>query len=354
MRMDGEHLLKLIREIHADIRAAVTLACESGPRETVSSVVEDGEGDTIYAIDRISETMLVDLFESKIASHVPILLVAEGLSGGRVALPRGIKDSEAVWRVIADPIDGTRCLMYQKRSGWILTGVARNHGEETSLADIELAVQTELPLVKQHLSDTLWAIRGKGVGAERLNRFTGERSPFIPRPSAAADLTHGFGSITRFFSGGRDILASIDDEIAYAALGSGREGKAYIFEDQYLSTGGQLYELMVGHDRFLADLRPLLRPVLQQRGLQPGLCCHPYDLCTELIAREAGILVTDETGLPLRALLNLEADVAWIGYANTHLHKLVTPLLRSALECRALLANGAQTEINPTVSNTGS
>ena len=352
--MDGEQLLQSIRRIHEDIRAAVTLACESGPRETVSTVVEDGEGDTIYAIDRISETMLVDLFERKIATHVPILLIAEGLRGGRIGLPRGIKDSEAVWRVIADPIDGTRCLMYQKRSGWILTGVAPNRGEETSLADIELAVQTELPLVKQHLCDTLWAVRGKGVQAERLNRLTGERSPIIPQPSAARDLTHGFGSVTRFFSGGRDILASIDDEIACGALGPGREGKGYIFEDQYLSTGGQLHELMVGHDRFLADLRPLLRPVLQQRGLQPGLCCHPYDLCTELIAREAGVLVTDEAGLTLRAPLNLEADVAWIGYANAHLHSLVAPLLHSALESRALLAGAAQNRNQPTVSNRGS
>ncbi|MEA2539849.1 MAG: hypothetical protein QOH35_1215, partial [Acidobacteriaceae bacterium] len=79
--MDGEQLLQSIRGIHEDIRAAVTLACESGPRETVSTVVEDGEGDTIYAIDRISETMLVDLFERKIATHVPILLIAEGLRG---------------------------------------------------------------------------------------------------------------------------------------------------------------------------------------------------------------------------------------------------------------------------------
>ena len=335
--MDEAQLLQLIREIHEEICTAVTSACESAPRDAVATIVQDDEGDTIYAIDRISETMLVDLFESKIASRVPILLIAEGLRGGRLALPRGIKESEAVWRIIADPIDGTRCLMYQKRSGWILTGVAQNYGEETSLDDIELAVQTELPLVKQHLCDTLWATRGKGVGAERLNRFTGERSRFIPQPSTARDLAHGFGSVTRFFSGGRDILALIDDEIACAALEAGREGKAYIFEDQYLSTGGQLYELMIGHDRFLADLRPLLRPILQQRGLQPGLCCHPYDLCTELIAREAGVLVTDEVGLPLRAPLNLETDVAWVGYANAYLHTLVAPLLHSALERHELL-----------------
>ena len=70
-------------------------------------------------------------------------------------MPEGDSRIDARWRVIVDPIDGTRGLMYQKRPAWILTGVAPNRGEATSLADIELAVQTEIPLVKQHLSDQL-------------------------------------------------------------------------------------------------------------------------------------------------------------------------------------------------------
>jgi len=73
-------------------------------------------------------------------------------------------------------------------------------------------------------------------------------------------------------------LAAIDDEISIGALGPEREGKAQSFEDQYLSTGGQLYELIMGHDRFQADLRPLLRSILKARGLQIGIVCHPYDL----------------------------------------------------------------------------
>jgi fructose-1,6-bisphosphatase/inositol monophosphatase family enzyme len=337
MSLEEDWLLQAIRRIHEEIREAVTAACEGGHSEELSAVLEDGEGDTIYAVDRISETMLVDLFEREIASRDPILLIAEGLSGGRIGLPRGIKDSEAVWRIIADPIDGTRCLMYQKRSGWILTGVARNRGEETSLADIALAVQTELPLIKQHLCDVLWAVRGSGAHGERFNRLTRERRPLLPQPSKATGLAHGFSSVTRFFSGGRDILAAVDDEISLAAAGVGREGKAYCFEDQYLSTGGQLYELMMGHDRFLADLRPLLRPVLQQRGLPCGLCCHPYDLCTELIAREAGVLISNEAGLPLQALLNVDAEVSWAGYANVNIHSLVEPLLHSSLKGHGLL-----------------
>jgi len=58
-----------------------------------------------------------------------------------------------------------------------------NRGEATTLADIELAVQTELPLIKQHLCDTLWATRGKGAYAERVNRLTGERAPLVLQPS---------------------------------------------------------------------------------------------------------------------------------------------------------------------------
>lgn len=330
-------LLQAIRSIHEEIRTAVVSACEQSPTEEITRVVEDGDGDTIYSVDRISEGILVDLFERKIASQASIVLIAEGLTGGKVVLPRGTREADAKWRVIADPIDGTRCLMYQKRSGWILTGVAQNRGELTTLADIELAVQTEIPLVKQHLSDTLWAFKGTGTHGERFNRITGERNLLRVGPSTARGLEHSFCSVSRFFSGGRDVLAAIDDDIAFGAAGNGREGKAYCFEDQYLATGGQLYELMMGHDSFQADLRPLLRTILEQRGWRTGLCCHPYDLCTELIAREAGVLISDEAGRPLAAPMNLTADVAWTGYANPHIRKLVEPLLHLALERRGLL-----------------
>src|SRR6185503_285427 len=75
--------------------------------------------------------------------------------------PKGSREADCRWRILVDPLDGTRGLMYQKRSAWVLTGVAPNRGAATQLSDIVLAVQTEIPLVKQHLCDQLWAIRGK-------------------------------------------------------------------------------------------------------------------------------------------------------------------------------------------------
>ena len=96
---------------------------------TLSRIDHDSLGDTIYAVDRVSEEILVSFIEREIAQYVPVILIAEGLPGnGQITLPHGVLESEAVWRIIIDPIDGTRGLMYQKRSAWILTGVAPNKG----------------------------------------------------------------------------------------------------------------------------------------------------------------------------------------------------------------------------------
>jgi fructose-1,6-bisphosphatase/inositol monophosphatase family enzyme len=337
MTHDISELLGPIQRLHQSIQASVVEACVKSEPGELFRIDRDTEGDTIYAIDRISEDLLVEFFEQEIASRAPLVLIAEGIEQGKLVLPKGSDERDAVWRIIVDPIDGTRALMYQKRSAWILTGVAPNRGPETSLKDIELAVQTEIPLVKQHLADSLWAIRDCRVGAERLNRLTGERTPMRMCPSNADTIAHGFAMVARFFPGAREELAAIDEEIVIGALGPVRPGKAHCFEDQYLSTAGQLYELMAGHDRFVADLRPLMEQPLAAQGKALGICCHPYDLCTELIARELGVIVTGARGEPLDARLSTEPDVAWVGYANKAIRAQMEPLLQRALSRRGLI-----------------
>jgi len=327
-------LLAAIRALHRRIRRDVLRACEDAHVSTLSDIARDEEGDTVYAIDRVAEHVLVGELGRTIASrNEPVILVGEGLPGGEVIVPEGADRAAARWVIIVDPIDGTRGLMYQKRPAWILTGVASGPGPHT-LADIELAVQTEIPLVKQHLSDQLWALRGGGAHAQRYNRLTGTSTPLPLQPSSAPSIAHGYATIARFFPGARDELAAVDDAIVRGALGPHAAGKAHCFEDQYASTGGQLYELIAGHDRFIADLRPLLRPLLSRRGLPPALACHPYDICCALIAEESGVIVTDASGQPLDAPLDVEAEVAWAGYANGRIRAQIEPLLQAALRER--------------------
>lgn len=326
MIRDADRLLGRLRQIHAAMRDTVVAGCERAGAnlESLAAVVGSDAGDTIFALDRVSEEALIDHFEA-LAREWPILLVAEGLGEtGRRVLPDRASPEIAV---IVDPIDGTRGLMYQKRPGWILTGVAPFRGDGTSLSDITLALQTEIPLLKQHLSDSLWVVGNGAPAGERLNRLTGARSPIAPRPSRARTIEQGFGGLSRFFPGRRGILAEIDDAIVQRVLGELPPGRAVAFEDQYISSAGQLYELMMGHDRWTADLRPLVWAKLGQRGL----CCHPYDLATAAIARAAGVEVTDGRGGPLDAPLDVETDVAWAGFANAALRAQVEPVLQKIL-----------------------
>ena len=334
MIRESADLLTRLRAIHEAIRQAVLTACEQSAAEQLAVAAGHVGGDTIYAIDRVSERVLLEHF-ADLATQWSCVLVAEGLGpSGRVDLPLGAR-GDAELQIIVDPIDGTRGLMYQKRPAWILTGVARNRGAATTLADIELAVQTEIPVLKQHLCDTLWVLDGE-VGGERFDRISGQRTPLSPRPSRAETIAEGYGGVARFFPGARDVLAAVDDEVAERILGPVQRGRAQVFEDQYISTGGQLYELVMGHDRWIADLRPLVEPLLRERGRALGLCCHPYDLCTESIARAAGVMVTDEHGRRLTAPLDVTSDVAWIGIANERLRDQLWPVLREVLAERGL------------------
>ncbi|MDX2052573.1 MAG: hypothetical protein SFV15_09300 [Polyangiaceae bacterium] len=336
--MHISEFLPVLSELHAAIRSAVVKACESQSIEAVSAIADDSDvADTIFAIDKVSEELLHAMLEPHAKRLGGILLIAEGLPEAGLRLPHDQPEESLKWRVIVDPIDGTRGLMYQKRSAWVLTGVAPNRGKATTLLDIELAVQTEIPLVKQHLCDVFSAIRGQGVTATRLNRLTGVSVPLFVRPSKAHTIEQGYSALTRLFPGARDVLAAIDEDLVARVLGPAKASRAQCFEDQYASTAGQLHELLVGHDRFLADLRPLMDSVLASRGLPSAMYCHPYDICTSLIAEEGDVVVRAADGSQLDVPLDVTTPVAWAGYANATIQAQVEPALLQILRERQLI-----------------
>lgn len=334
--MQPHDFVTFIKKVHQHIRDTVVAACEVSALEQLAAVTGHEGGDTIFAIDRVSEAVLLAQF-AELGTHVPFRLVAEGLGPqGIHDFPAGVHDDALQFVVIVDPIDGTRGLMYQKRAAWILTGVAPYRGDATNLSDISVAVMTEIPLVKQHLCDTLWAIKGEGAHAERFDRIRGTTVALPIRPSQATTIRQGFGNIARFFPGDRARLAAVDDMVVANMLGEAPQGRALSFEDQYISTGGQLYELLMGHDRWLADVRPLLLPPKDRHGSQPMLCCHPYDVCTELIAREAGLVVCQANGMPLDAPLDVNSPVSWVAVANETLAHSLIPVLQQALRTHGM------------------
>lgn len=331
-KLQANEILSRIKRIHSEIRAMVLAHLNDQTPESLASVVAETSGDTIYSVDRVSEDGLLALFEKEFAKDTAIVLVGEGLEDGGVVIPSSVCAEDAPYRIIVDPIDGTRGLMYDKRSAWILTGVAENRGEETTLGDIFVAVQTEIPTTKQFRSDMLWAIRGNGWGAEGVNVLNGDVLPIKLQPTRANTIEHGFAMVSRFFPGGKALLAEVEEALVERLIGPVIPGKARLFEDQYISSGGQFYELMVGHDRFVADLRPLLEGRLALDGKSLGICCHPYDVCTELIAQEMGVPIEKPNGGALDAKLDTISPITWVGYGNKKLQKTISPVLNQVLQ----------------------
>jgi len=311
------------------IRDSVLAARNTSSSETLSAVAEVTAADTIYAIDKVSEEAITHWFAGHWPKDEPVELVLEGLEGrDPVTFPTGTPVTATRWKCIIDPIDGTRNIMYDKRAAWILSGLAPQRGPATNLSDIVVAAMTELPTTKQWRSDQISAIAGAGLRAEGLNLFTGERRPLQLHPSGASDFRHGFASLVRFFPEGKALTAQIEERLWRELFGAGGSGSPLIFDDQYITTGGQFYEILAGHDRMLGDLRPM---VFAKLGLASSLVCHPYDVCTELILREAGVLVGKPDGSRLDAPLDTVSPVAWIAFANPTLAGQVRPVLAHIL-----------------------
>jgi fructose-1,6-bisphosphatase/inositol monophosphatase family enzyme len=293
-------------------------------------VSRSSAADTIYAIDTEVDPLLEEFCERWAEDDGPLVLVAEGLEDGagkevisRV-FPHNAKESDAAIRVIVDPIDGTRGIMYDKRAAWALAGVAPNRGSNTRLRDIEVAVMTELPTSKMGEADVLWAVKGQGALGERVNLATGAAAPLALSPSRATNIHHGFATVSNFFPGTKVLSSELMEFLVGHLLGRADVTRATVFDDQYISTGGQFYELIVGHDRFIADLRPAFYRMQNQ---PEGMCCHPYDCATWLIAEEAGVILTDETGKPLDGPLDTTTGLSWVGFANSTLRDSIQPLL---------------------------
>src|SRR5947208_17162077 len=97
-------LLERLRRLHEIIRQTVVEACERMSMESMAAIAREEEGDTTYAIDYLTEELLIDFFGREMAA-TPIVLIAEVLPAGKLGLPLGTAGAKAIWRILVDPSD---------------------------------------------------------------------------------------------------------------------------------------------------------------------------------------------------------------------------------------------------------
>ena len=325
--LDHQTLLSRLRALQTHIRGALRAHMQAQEPAVWSRTVRDDMGDTIFGIDAHVEDILLEHCRDW-GQTQHFTLLAEGLDAAGVEFGRRGRGGPP-FRLLADPIDGTRGLMFDKRSAWCLMGVAPDNGPSTTLADIAIAVMTELPPTRQSTSDVLWAVHGQGARGERQNLVNGTAQPIPIVPSGSDSLQHSFATVNAFFQGGKELTARLEEAILARAFGPWNPLKAEIYSDQYICSGGQLAEVALGRDRFVLDVRPLVHRKL---GVKSSLCCRPYDLCTLLIAQQAGCIVVDPFGEPVRAPLDTTTNVAFAVYANRRLAQRMVPIVREEVQ----------------------
>ena len=322
---NAQAIVDRLLAFQADVREVIRLSHAKGGN---AEVAHETAADTIFAIDADVDPILIDLCEQW-GKEQPLVLIAEGIhdehgvEGPRV-FPAGTPRERAEIRVIVDPIDGTRGIMYDKRPAWALAAVAPNKGDATRLSDVEISVMTELPTSKMGWADVLYAIKGEGARGFRVDLRTHDRAELTIAPSKADTIKHGFAGVSDFFPGTKVQAGELMEQIVRATIGPADVTKAMVFEDQYICTGGQFYELIVGHDRFNADLRPMFYEMV---GGPEGLCVHPYDVGGLLIAQEVGVVITDGLGNELDGPLDVTTSLSWAGFANATLRDQIQPII---------------------------
>jgi hypothetical protein len=322
-KLDQCDLVSRLRDLQVAIRTTLRAQMQSEATATLSQTIRDEEGDTIFGIDIGAEQILLD-YCHRWGKEQHFRLVGEGLPPEGIAFGKeGLGGPP--FRLLVDPIDGTRGLMFDKRSAWCLMGCAPDKGANTRLEDIEVAVMTELPTTRQNLCDVIWAVAGQPTKAERHDLTTNQQQPRAVQPSTATDLRHGFASVVNFFPGGKQLIAELDEGIMNLAMGGWNPDKAEVYSDQYICTGGQLAETILGRDRFVLDVRPL---VYKKLGVQSALACRPYDLATWLVGQQAGCVIRDPYGEPITAPLDITTNMSFAFYANQRLADLLIPIVR--------------------------
>ena len=312
----GEFVLAAFRRLAAEA---------GGERGGFAAVSHQSRSDLIYGIDAAIEALILQWLEASWPAAFPVRLVMEGVDEER-AFPETRPGGGALGTLIIDPIDGTREIMWDRRSAWFLAAYAPPTPASARLVDLSAAVMVELPPSFHRGYHRLSGTRG-GRLETAFVPWAGPVEPVPHTPFEGERLEHGFAGFSTPIPVGKAAMGAFGERF-FAAYSGATDHLHHIFDDQYLSTAGQLFFLLTGRLRIFGDLRPI--PLLRESAA-PRFVCHPYDVCTGLLAELAGCVLENPEGGPLDAPLDTTSPVAWIGYANPTIAARARPILARLL-----------------------
>lgn len=327
-------LLELCNEVRSAARAAVARALSGGSLTHLARPVAQGAGDVTFGLDEATERVVRSWFAEE-SKRRPLSLLTEDTGwlhrGPGAHGSRELPDFDHGGpRIAIDPIDGTRHLMADLRSAWTILSCAGAGPLQPRFSDLGFGIAAEIP-------------DSRAARWRRLEAFAGAPARWAeldlesPRIFSAGELRsdrevradHGYYLFFSYHPGLRVEVASLAARFfanTERALGA---DLSHCYDDQYISSGGQLALLSLSTYRMVVEARNTLARYHHKRTQ----CAKPYDMAgAALIARMAGCVVEQPTGEPLDFALDAETPVDFAAYVNEESAARLRPHLLTALK----------------------
>jgi fructose-1,6-bisphosphatase/inositol monophosphatase family enzyme len=320
-------LLALCDELREETRAALLSAQRAGSEGELARVHGQGQGDVTFALDVPCETRIASWLDEE-ARTEPLSLLTED-AGWRHRGPDGRGGVRALAgfdhggpRIAIDPIDGTRNLMADLRSAWTEVAFAPPGSGEPRLSDVTDGIVSEIPGTLAARYRRLSTDRGRC----RFELRSLARAELVAerelRTDADARADHGYFCFFRYEPAQRPALARLEADFFARLVTHERADARSFYDDQYISSAGQLVLLALGRYRLVIDAREFVR----RRLGAPGVTSKPYDLAGAVVcARAAGVVVTAADGGSLDFPIDATTPVGYAGYANEPTQRRLEP-----------------------------
>jgi hypothetical protein len=332
-------LVDLSRRVRHVARRTVREALERERLQEIARPVGQGAGDVTFGLDAVCEEAIGEwLLEQARMGALSLLTEdagwrhlgpAEGAGPGEEPVELAGFDHGGP-RIAVDPIDGTRNLMHDLRSAWCVISLAGPGAGAPRFGDLAYGLVSEIPDSRAARYRVLEAVAGGGCTAGL--RGLGDDLVVSDGALFVDDDDRVDGGFFPFFAFHPDMRVQATDLAArfferIAAQEGARPQDCY--DDQLISSGGQLALVALGSYRMVVEARHHLASL---RG-RPTQTCKPYDMAgAALCAREAGCVVTGIDGTPLDFPIDTETPVDFVAFHNEGTGARLWPHLATVLE----------------------
>ena len=198
------------------------------------------------------------------------------------------------------------------------------------MSDVHVGLVSEIPDTRSAYARVLWSEKGAGARHSLVELATGEVCEEAALVTDIVDqVDHGYFPFFAYHPRIRPHIARLAAKFFERIAEHEAAALESCYDDQYISSGGQLALLALGTYRAVVELRHHVARSCEP----PTQVAKAYDVTgAVLCAREAGCVLTDPAGGELDFPIDATSPIDFVAWANSATAERLAPHLAAVLQ----------------------